>query len=157
MGKMNTIYSKRYPKISSAELDKEMEEWKKENKFDDGLKDGESIIDFMCRNLKYVPNEKRIAEKDLFLRVVKDLSESYDIDADILDSEHVCMAHLYLESAAYTGILKKMLTGAIVMADELNILPPSEKNTYYQLHLTLTYHTHDIYLNGRKITDLEWD
>lgn len=157
MEEMKVIYSKRYPKMSSAELDEEIEKLNKENKFDDGLKEGESIVDFLERNQKFVPNKERLAEKDLFLKVLKDLSESYEIDADIVEGNISCVAHLYLQSAAYTGTLKKILTGLIVMADELDILPPREDDTEYILHLSLTYHTHDIYLKGRKITDLDWD
>lgn len=157
MEEMKVIYSKRYPKMSSAELDEEIEKLNKENKFDDGLKEGESIVDFLERNQKFVPNKERLAEKDLFLKVVKDLSESYEIDADIVEGNISCVAHLYLQSAAYTGTLKKILTGLIVMADELDILPPREDDAEYILHLSLTYHTHDIYLKGRKITELDWD
>lgn len=157
MKEMKVIYSKRYPKIDSAELDKEIEQLNTENIFDDGLEEGESIIDFIEHNQEYVPNEERLAEKDLFLKVVKDLSESYEIDADIVEGDISCVAHLYLQSAAYTGTLKKILSGLIVMADELDILPPIKGDVECTLHLSLTYHTHDIYFKGRKITDLDWD
>lgn len=157
MEEMKVIYSKRYPKISSAELDEEIKQLNSENKFDDGLEEGESIIDFIERNQEFVPNEERLAEKGLFLKVVKDLSESYEIDADIVEGEISCVAHLYLHSAAYTGTIKKILSGLIVMADELDLLPPPEEISDCLLHLSLTYHTHDVYLKGRKVTDLDWE
>ena len=157
MEEMKLIYSKRFPKKSLAESDKETEQLNTEKKYDDGLKEGENIIDFLERNKKVVPNEERLAEKDLFIKAAMDLSMSYQIDTDIIDGDTSCVAHLYLESSLYTGTLKKILSGLIVMADELDLFPPKKEDDTYTVLLSLTYHTHDIYLNGRKITDLDWD
>ena len=150
------LYSKRFPKESPLDLEKEIEQLNNEKKFDDGLKEGESIIDFLEKNRTTVPNEERIKEKVLFIKAAIDLSETYEIDMDIVEYDTRVVANMFLQSSLYTGTIKKLISALIVMADEFDIFPPKEGEDY-TVNLLLTYHTHDIFLNGRKITDLDWD
>lgn len=157
MSEKKVIYSKRFPKESFAELGEETKQLNKESKTNDDIPEGEHIIDFLKRNRKAVPNEERIAEKDMFVRAIIDLSTTYQIDADIVEYDTYLICNLYLESSSYTGYLKKLFSGILVMADEMSIFPPTEENANYAILLSLTYHTHDIYFKGRKITDLDWE
>lgn len=157
MEEKKVIYSKRFPKENFAEMSKEIKQLNIENKYEDGIKEGESIIDFLRSNQKFVLNEERMAEKELFITAATDLSMSYEIDADILEDSTSCVVNLYLESSLYMGTLKKILSGLIVMADELDIFPPRKEDDPYTVLLSLTYHTHDIYLKGKKITDLDYE
>ena len=150
------IYSKRFPKESLLDLEKEAEQLNSENNYDDGLKDGESIIDFLKKNQTTVPNEERIKEKVIFVKAAVDLAETYQIDMDIVEYDTRVVANMFLQSSLYTGTIKKLISALIVMADEFDIFPPKEGENY-TVNLLLTYHTHDIFLNGRKITDLDWD
>ena len=150
------LYSKRFPKESPLDLEKEIEQLNSEKKFDDGLKEGESILDFLERNRRTVPNEERIKEKVLFIKAAIDLSETYEIDMDVVEYETRIVSNMYLQNSLYTGTIKKLISALMVMADEFDIFPPKEGEDY-TVQLLLTYHTHDIFLNGRKVTDLDWD
>lgn len=156
MSDKKVLYSKRFPKESPLDLEKEAEQLNSENNYDDGLKDGESIIDFLERNRTSVPNEERIKEKVIFIKAAVDLAETYEIDMDIVEYDTRVVANMFLQSSLYTGTIKKLISALIVMADEFDIFPPKEGEDY-TVNLLLTYHTHDIFLNGRKITDLDWD
>lgn len=156
MSDKKVLYSKRFPKESLLDLEKEAEQLNSENNYDDGLKDGESIIDFLERNRTSVPNEERIKEKVIFIKAAVDLAETYEIDMDIVEYDTRVVANIFLQSSLYTGTIKKLISALIVMADEFDIFPPKEGEDY-TVNLLLTYHTHDIFLNGRKITDLDWD
>lgn len=155
MSDKKVLYSKRFPKESPLDLEKETEQLNSETKFDDGLKEGESILDFLERNRTTVPNEERIKEKVLFIKAAIDLSETYEIDMDIVEYDTRVVANMFLQSSLYTGTIKKLISALIVMADEFDIFPPKDKENY-TVNLLLTYHTHDIYLNGRKITDFDY-
>ena len=156
MSDKKVLYSKRFPKESPLDLEKETEQLNSENNYDDGLKEGESIIDFLERNRTSVPNEERIKEKVIFIKAAVDLAETYEIDMDIVEYDTRVVANMFLQSSLYTGTIKKLISALIVMADEFDIFPPKEGEDY-TVNLLLTYHTHDIFLNGRKITDLDWD
>lgn len=156
MSDKKVLYSKRFPKESPLDLEKEAEQLNSENNYDDGLKDGESIIDFLERNRTSVPNEERIKEKVIFIKAAVDLAETYEIDMDIVEYDTRVVANMFLQSSLYTGTIKKLISALMVMADEFDIFPPKEGEDY-TVNLLLTYHTHDIFLNGRKITDLDWD
>ena len=150
------LYSKRFPKKDFSDLDEKFEQLNKENKLDDELKDGESFLDFLTRNRTTVPNEERIKEKVIFIKAAIDLAESYQIDADIVEYDSHIDANLRLQSSLYTGTIRKLISALMVMADEFSIFPPKDGEDY-AVQLLLTYHTHDIFLNGRKVTDLDWD
>ena len=149
------LYSKRFPKEIPLDLEKAIEQLNNKKKFDDGLKEGESILDFLERKRTTVPNEERIKEKVLFIKAAIDLSETYEIDMDIVEYDTRVVANMFLQSSLYTGTIKKLISALIVMADEFDIFPPKDKENY-TVNLLLTYHTHDIYLNGRKITDFDY-
>ena len=155
MSDKKVLYSKRFPKESLLDLEKEAEQLNSENNYDDGLKDGESIIDFLVKNRTSVPNEERIKEKVIFIKAAVDLAETYEIDMDIVEYDTRVVANIFLQSSLYTGTIKKLISALIVMADEFDIFPPKDKENY-TVNLLLTYHTHDIYLNGRKITDFNY-
>lgn len=156
MEEKKVLYSKRFSKEYLLDLEEKVEQLNSENKFDDGLEEGESFLDFIQKNQEYVPNEERLAEKDLFIKAAIDLADSYEIDTDIIEYDTRVIANIYLQTALYSGTLKKILSALIVMADQFDVFPPNE-GEHYTVNLLLTYHTHDIYLKGRKITDLDWD
>lgn len=156
MEEKKVLYSKRFPKEDFSDIDEKFEQPNKENKFDDEIKEGESFLDFIKKNQTSVPNKQRIKEKELFIRAALDLAESYSIDTDIIEYDTRIVANVFLQSSLYTGTIKKIISGLIVMADQFDIFPPKEGEDY-TVNLLLTYHTHDIYFKGRKITDLDWD
>ena len=156
MEEKKVLYSKRFPKEDFSDIDEKFEQLNKENKLDDEIKEGESFLDFIKKNQTSVPNKQRIEEKELFIRAAIDLAESYSIDTDIVEYDTRIVANVFLQSSLYTGTIKKIISGLIVMADQFDIFPPKEGEDY-TVNLLLTYHTHDIYFKGRKITDLDWE
>lgn len=156
MEEKKVLYSKRFPKEDFSDIDEKFEQLNKENKLDDEIKEGESFLDFIKKNQTSVPNKQRIEEKELFIRAAIDLAESYSIDTDIIEYDTRIVANVFLQSSLYTGTIKKIISGLIVMADQFDIFPPKEGEEY-TVNLLLTYHTHDIYFKGRKITELDWD
>lgn len=156
MEEKKVLYSKRFPKEDFSDIDEKFEQLNKENKLDDEIKEGESFLDFIKKNQTSVPNKQRIEEKELFIRAALDLAESYSIDTDIIEYDTRVVANVFLQSSLYTGTIKKIISGLIVMADQFDIFPPKEGEDY-TVNLLLTYHTHDIYFKGRKITDLDWE
>lgn len=156
MEEKKVLYSKRFPKESHLDLDEEFEKLNKEHKSDNEPKEGESFLDFLERNRSTVPNEERIKEKVIFVKAAIDLAETYQIDMDIAEYDTRIVANMYLQSSLYTGTIKKLISALMVMADEFDIFPPKEREDY-TVNLLLTYHTHDIFINGRKITDLDWE
>lgn len=150
------LYSKQFSKETPLDLEKEIEQLNSEKKFDDRLKEGESILDFLERNKTTVPNEERIKEKVIFVKAAIDLAETYQIDMDIVEYNTHVVVNMFLQSSLYTGTIKKLISALIVMADEFDIFPPKEGEDY-TVNLLLTYHTHDIFIYGRKITDLDWE
>lgn len=156
MEEKKVLYSKRFPKESPFDLEKEIEQLNSEKKFDDELKEGESILAFLERNRTTVPNEERIKEKVIFVKAAIDLAKTYQIDMDIVEYDTRVVANMFLQSSLYTGTIKKLISALMIMADEFDIFPPKDGEDY-TVNLLLTYHTHDIFLKGRKITDLDWD
>lgn len=74
MGNERVIFSNRFDRPTLEQIEEEM---KKEN-YDDSenLMSADEFLDFMKKNRKTVPNEKRIANKDKFIWAVRELSET---------------------------------------------------------------------------------
>lgn len=146
------IYSKRFPQTDDIELEEAIQQ-SADNPKKKYIPEGESIIDYIEKNRKYVPNLRRIADKDKFINWVIALSEEYEIDADLKEYEGYYIADFYMCSASYTGYIKKMLDVIFLLADEFSLFPP--KDDSYDVLFSFTYHTHDVYMKGMKITDLD--
>ena len=84
MGKERVIFSNRFDRPTLEEIEAEI---KKENLNDTaGSMTGEEFLDFMQKNKRTVPNEKCLANKDKFIWAVRELSETYEIDADLREN-----------------------------------------------------------------------
>ena len=83
MGKERVIFSNRFDRPTLEQIEEEM---KKKN-YDDNenLMSAEEFLDFMKKNRRTIPNERRIANKDKFIWAVRELSETYEIDADLIE------------------------------------------------------------------------
>ena len=80
MGNERVIFSNRFDRPTLEQIEEEM---KKENYEDnENLMSAEEFLEYMKMNRRIVPNEKRIENKDNFIWAVRELSETYEIDAD---------------------------------------------------------------------------
>ena len=75
----------------------------------------EEFLDFMRKNRRTVPNEKRIANKDKFIWAVSELSETYEIDADLIEDDDGYTASLYMNYASYNGYIRNFSLYSVVM------------------------------------------
>lgn len=113
----------------------------------------EEFLDFMRKNRRTVPNEKRIANKDKFIWAVSELSETYEIDADLIEDDDGYTASLYMNYASYNGYIKKLLGLIFILSDDFSVFEAKD-NRDSDLLMCFTYHTHNVYLKDREITDL---
>ena len=114
----------------------------------------DEFLDFMKKNRKTVPNEKRIANKDKFIWAVRELSETYEIDADLREDDEGYTASLYMNYASYNGYIKKLLGLIFILSDDFSMFKAKD-NRDSDLLMCFTYHTHNVYLKDREITDFE--
>ena len=153
MGKDGLIFSNRFEQPDIDELLKEMEQNLHGEK-SDNIGSVDDFFSFMREHRKLIPNEKRLADKDKFINAVRELSEEYEIDADIEEIDAGYIATLYMHCASYSGYMKKLLNVIFVLADDFSVTINREmKNCDYVL--IFTYHTHNVYLKSREITDFE--
>lgn len=93
MGKERVIFSNRFDRPTLEQIEEEM----KNKNYDDNenLMSAEEFLEFMKQNRRTVPNEKRIANKDKFIWAVRELSETFEIDADLKEDDDGYTASLY--------------------------------------------------------------
>lgn len=113
--------------------------------------EADDFLKFIQKNRKSVPNQKRIDGKDKFIKTVYELSNSFEIDADLIEFAEGYTANIYIDYACYTGYIKKLLEILFILADDISFLRGNEENA--DILFNFTYHTHHILLNNREITD----
>lgn len=149
MGKERVIFSNRFERPTLEEIEAEM---KKENLNDTaGSMTGEDFIEFMKANRKIVPNEKRLADKEKFIWAVRELSETYEIDADLKETDDGFIAYLYIDFASYSGYIKKLLGIIFILSDDFSIFKPKDNDS--DVLMCFIYHTHNVYLKDNEITN----
>ena len=138
MGKERVIFSNRFDRPTLEQIEEEM---KKEN-YDDNenLMSAEEFLDFMKKNRRTIPNERRIANKDKFIWAVRELSETYEIDADLIEDDDGYTASLYMNYASYNGYIKKLLGLIFILSDDFSMFKANvRKVSKTELAATLTY------------------
>ena len=116
MGNERVIFSNRFDRPTLEQIEEEM----KNKKYDDNenLMSADEFLEFMKQNRRTVPNEKRIANKDKFIWAVRELSETYEIDADLKEDDDGYTAFLYMNYASYNGYIKKLLGLIFIWSDD---------------------------------------
>ena len=149
MGKERVIFSNRFDRPTLEQIEEEM---KKEN-YDDNetLMSAEEFLDFMKKNRRTIPNERRIANKDKFIWAVRELSETYEIDADLRESVDGYTAYLYMSYASYSGYIKKLLGIIFILSDGFSIFESKDNDS--DVLMCFIYHTHNVYLKDNEITN----
>ena len=113
--------------------------------------EADDFLKFIQKNRRSVPSKERIADKDKFIKTVYELSNSFEIDADLIEFAEGYIANIYVDYACYTGYIKKLLAILFILADDISFLDGSKENA--DMLFSFTYHTHHIFLNNRETTD----
>ena len=106
--------------------------------------EADDFLKFIQKNRRSVPSKERIADKDKFIKTVYELSNSFEIDADLIEFAEGYIANIYVDYACYTGYIKKLLAILFILADDISFLDGSKENA--DMLFSFTYHTHHISL-----------
>lgn len=115
------------------------------------LSDIDDFYEYMTEKRRCVPNKERIANKEQFIKTVSELSENYKINADLSEFDAGYIADIYLDYANYCGYIKKLLAILFVLADDISFFDGHKADS--DMLFSFTYHTHNVYLNNREITN----
>ena len=85
----------------------------------------DDFLKFIQKNRRSVPSKERIADKDKFIKTVYELSNSFEIDADLIEFAEGYIANIYVDYACYTGYIKKLLAILFILADDISFLDGS--------------------------------
>ena len=113
--------------------------------------EADDFLKFIQKNRRSVPSKERIADKDKFIKTVYELSNSFEIDADLIEFAEGYIANIYVDYAFYTGYITTLLAILFILADDISFLDGSKENA--DMLFSFTYHTHHIFLNNRETTD----
>lgn len=58
--------------------------------------EADDFLKFIQKNRRSVPSKERIADKDKFIKTVYELSNSFEIDADLIEFAEGYIANIYL-------------------------------------------------------------
>ena len=126
MGNERVIFSNRFDRPTLEQIEEEM----KNKNYDDNenLMSADEFLEFMKQNRRTVPNEKRIANKDKFIWAVRELSETYEIDADLIKDDDGYTASLYMN---YLDLTTEVLSQSFYRAfgEVGTAIHQSEKHT----------------------------
>lgn len=149
MSEEKLIYSKRFHNPTAQELEEEMNNDKDFENYKPRFETGNDFIENFIKKSEYVPIPARIENKQLFIDVAIELSQTYEIDMDIYEAEGHISAKLLFMPCSFMGGVKEMFMDVLDMADDL-LFFTSSKNPN-AIELIATYNTHDLYVEGRKI------
>ncbi len=147
MSQRKLIYTKRFPR---NDLDKcTVENDDIEYIFKKLPPTAEELLKDYEENTKYVLNKERDKKKGLFLTIIRNLCESYEIDVDVYEDYFGYVANLHLCMAMYSSTLKNLIVKALDFADCFDLFKANDEDETYDVLLSLTYHTHDRYYKGK--------
>ena len=148
MDKRKVIFSNRFEK---EKLDDYSTNLETDNAIAPTFSEANDFLKFIQKNRRSIPSKERIADKDKFIKTVYELSNSFEIDADLIEFAEGYTAKIYVDYACYTGYIKKLLAILFILADDISFLDGSKENA--DMLFSFTYHTHHIFLNNREPTD----
>lgn len=112
----------------------------------------DDFLENIRKNRRIISNPERLANKDKFINLVRQLSEEYEIDADLKEMDCGYTAIFYMYCASYSGYIKKLLNCIFTLSDEYSVhIDNTQKNCDYIA--IFTYHTHNVYIKNREITE----
>lgn len=138
------IYSKRFPH-------QELEDILESQGIPDDLLPAEPDESFQafCRRIEEnsicISRPDKQAERERFINLAVNLSESYEIDMEITDYFYHISVTMYLNCASCSGELKSLFTKLIVMCDRISSF--ISRSDPCDFIISLEYNTHDHYIS----------
>ena len=106
MDEQKIIFSNRFEKEKFEDYKTDLETG---NAITPDFTEANDFLKFIQKNRRNVPSKERIADKDKFIKTVYELSNSFEIDADLIEFVEGYIANIYVDYACYTGYIKKLL------------------------------------------------
>jgi len=145
MDEQKIIFSNRFEKEKFEDY---KTDWETDSSITPDFTEADDFLKFIQKNRRSVPSKERIADKDKFIKTVYELSNSFEIDADLIEFAEGYTANIYVDYACYTGYIKKLLAILFILADDISFLDGSKEDA--DMLFSFTYHTHHIFLNNKK-------
>lgn len=149
MSEEKLIYSKRFHNLTAQELEEEMENDKDFENYKPRYETGNDFIENFIKKAEYVPIPARIENKQVFIDMAIELSQTYEIDTDIYEADGHIAAKLLFMPCSFMGGVKEMFMDVLDMADDISFFTSKENPD--AIELIASYNTHDLYVEGRKI------
>ena len=96
MDKRKVIFSNRFEK---EKLDDYSTNLETDNAIAPTFSEANDFLKFIQKNRRSVPSKERIADKDKFIKTVYELSNSFEIDADLIEFAEGYTAKIYVDYA----------------------------------------------------------
>lgn len=135
------VYEKNYDKELNIEIPES--ECKKSSSLPET---GKEFLQMLEENSVYVPNEGKIEFGETFISNAMTIADLFEFDVKITKDEHYIQVEYKVPDCPFIGACKNDFLTLLKQADDFSIHRKSE-----HILLILTFHTHDHYLNGRKM------
>lgn len=114
-----------------------------EDKSESTRASAEEFIRSLNEDSEYVLVKERLQGLEIFIKVVKEVSEILEADVEIYEQPFGATANLKLEDCTFEQYVKKIFTFMLVKADAVSWFTKDK----YTL-LSLDYYTHELYYKG---------
>lgn len=92
----------------------------------------------------------RMQERDEVVKFIRRFTDRYDIKMDVSYERAGVMFRMYFHETLFVEFMKKEFALVLLQGDELSIITKGIEDWDYIIELV--YYTHDVYLNGKKIS-----
>lgn len=143
--KEKVLFTKRYelPEFTEEELEQVNRE------FGDITPSAEEFVRMMEEERIYVPIMEKVKKADKVVAFAKRLSETYEVDMDIIQKEDGIRIKIYGIGAKVSGSLKEYALQLMTVCDHFFVWTGEKIGPGYVLDLE--YVTHETYLAGKKM------
>lgn len=139
------LFSNRYelPGFSEEELEET------EREVGNHMPSAEEFVRMMEEERTYVPIAEKVKNADKVTAFAQKLSETYEIDMDIIQKEDGVEILIYGMGAKVSGSLKEYVIQLMTVCDHFFVWTGKKYDAEYVLDLE--YVTHETYLAGKKM------
>lgn len=138
----NIIYEKRYPKLTTEDYDRMLEETESELSSYKRL-DSATFFKNLMENTVRIVIPERMENRGFFIAMAKEVAENNRIDLIITEYEDRYIAEFYIDCDSTNFGLKELIS----YADDIRVGCDKENAV-----VSIIYYTHAIYRSGKRIS-----